>query len=183
MVPAQCEIEASFQYIDSYSENIHTYANNIRTEEGGKHLEGFKSAVAKVVNDYAIANKLVKDTQKLSGEDTREGLVAVVSVKVEEPQFEGQTKTKLGNDEIRTYTTKAVSEMLEIYLEEHPRQAKELINKCLLSQKAREAARKARENTRRKTAMDSNFLPGKLADCSSKNADECEIFIVEGETK
>lgn len=182
MVPAQCEIEASFQYIDSYSENIHTYANNIRTEEGGKHFEGFKAAVAKVVNDYAIANKLVKDTQKLSGEDTREGLVAVVSVKVEEPQFEGQTKTKLGNDEIRTYTTKAVSEALEIYLEEHPRQAKELINKCLLSQKAREAARNAREATRRKSVLENTALPGKLADCSEKDPSVCEIFIVEGDS-
>ena len=182
MVPAQCEIEASFQYIDSYSENIHTYANNIRTEEGGKHFEGFKAAVAKVVNDYAIANKLVKDTQKLSGEDTREGLVAVVSVKVEEPQFEGQTKTKLGNDEIRTYTTKAVSEVLEIYLEEHPRQAKELINKCLLSQKAREAARNAREATRRKSVLENTALPGKLADCSEKDPSVCEIFIVEGDS-
>ncbi len=182
MVPAQCEIEASFQYIDSYSENIHTYANNIRTEEGGKHFEGFKAAVAKTVNDYAIANKLVKDTQKLSGEDTREGLVAVVSVKVEEPQFEGQTKTKLGNDEIRTYTTKAVSEALEIYLEEHPRQAKELINKCLLSQKAREAARNAREATRRKSVLENTALPGKLADCSEKDPSVCEIFIVEGDS-
>ncbi len=182
MVPAQCEIEVSFQYIDSYSENIHTYANNIRTEEGGKHLEGFKTAIAKIVNDYAIANRMIKDTQKMSGEDTREGLVAVVSVKVEEPQFEGQTKTKLGNDEIRTYTTKAISEAFEIYLEEHPRQAKELINKCLLSQKAREAARNAREATRRKSVLENTALPGKLADCSEKDPSVCEIFIVEGDS-
>lgn len=182
MVPAQCEIEISFQYIDTYSENIHTYANNIRTEEGGKHLEGFKTAIAKVINDYALANKMIKETQKMSGEDTREGLVAVVSVKVEEPQFEGQTKTKLGNDEIRTYTTKAVTEAFEIYMEEHPRNAKELINKCLLSQKAREAARNAREATRRKSVLESTALPGKLADCSEKDASVCEIFIVEGDS-
>lgn len=182
MVPAQCEIEVSFQYTDTYSENIHTYANNICTEEGGKHLEGFKTALAKVINDYAINNKMIKDNQKMSGEDTREGLVAVVSVKVEEPQFEGQTKTKLGNDEIRTYTTKAVTEAFEIYMEEHPKNAKELINKCLLSQKAREAARNAREATRRKSVLESTALPGKLADCSEKDPSVCEIFIVEGDS-
>ena len=182
MVPAQCEIEVSFQYTDTYAENVHTYANNIRTEEGGKHLEGFKTAVAKIVNDYALNNKMIKDTQKMSGEDTREGIVAVVSVKVEEPQFEGQTKTKLGNDEIKTYTIKAVSEAFEIYMEEHPRQAKELINKCLLSQKAREAARNAREATRRKSVLESTALPGKLADCSEKDPSVCEIFIVEGDS-
>lgn len=182
MVPAQCEIEVSFQYTDTYTENVHSYANNIRTEEGGKHLEGFKLAVAKVINDYAINNKLIKDTQKMSGEDTREGLIAVVSVKVEEPQFEGQTKTKLGNDEIKTYTMKAVSEALDIYLEEHPAHAKELIGKCLLSQKAREAARNAREATRRKSVLESTSLPGKLADCSEKDASVCEIFLVEGDS-
>ncbi len=182
MVPAQCEIEVSFQYTDTYAENVHTYANNIRTEEGGKHLEGFKTALAKIVNDYALNNRMIKDTQKMSGEDTREGIVAVVSVKVEEPQFEGQTKTKLGNDEIKTYTIKAVSEAFEIYMEEHPRQAKELINKCLLSQKAREAARNAREATRRKSVLESTALPGKLADCSEKDPSVCEIFIVEGDS-
>ena len=182
LVPAQCEIEVSFQYTDTYAENVHSYANNIRTEEGGKHLEGFKTAVAKVVNDYATNNKMIKDNQKMTGEDTREGIVAVVSVKVEEPQFEGQTKTKLGNEEIRAYTIKAVTEAFDIYMEEHPRQAKELINKCLLSQKAREAARNAREATRRKSVLESTALPGKLADCSEKDPSVCEIFLVEGDS-
>ena len=181
-VPAVCEIEVSFQYTDSYQENIHTYVNNINTDEGGKHLDGFKNAIMKTVNDYAVNNKLIKDTVKMSGEDTREGIVAVVSVKVEEPQFEGQTKTKLGNEEIKTYTQKAVQETFADYMEEHPRESKELINKCLLSQKAREAARNARELTRRKSVLESTTLPGKLADCSEKNAKDCEIFIVEGDS-
>ena len=180
MVPSVCEIEVSFQYTDSYQENIHTYVNNINTDEGGKHLDGFKNAVMKVINDYAIGNKMIKDNVKMSSEDTREGIVAVVSVKVEEPQFEGQTKTKLGNEEIKTYTQKAVQEELANYMEEHPRESKELINKCLISQKAREAARNARELTRRKSVLENSTLPGKLADCSEKNAKDCEIFIVEG---
>lgn len=178
---ATCEIEFSFQYTDSYSENIYTYCNNINTEEGGKHLDGFKNSLMKIVNDYALENKLIKDAKfKLSGEDTREGIVAVISVKVEEPQFEGQTKTKLGTDEIKGFTAKAMEEVFKDYLEEHPKESKELINKCMLSQRAREAARNAREDTRRKSALESTSLPGKLADCSSKNASECEIFIVEG---
>ncbi len=181
-VDAKCEIEISFQYTDTYTENIHTYANNINTEEGGKHLDGFKAAIAKIINDYANADVKQKDVVKLSGEDTREGIVAVISVKVEEPQFEGQTKTKLGNDEIRAYVSKAVSEVFGEYLEEHPKQRVELINKCLLSQKAREAARNAREQTRRKSVLENTTLPGKLADCSSKDAKDCEIFIVEGDS-
>ena len=136
----------------------------------------------KIINDYAVENKMLKEKQKLSGEDTREGIVAVISVKVEEPQFEGQTKTKLGTDEIRTFVGKAMEETFKDYLEEHPKESKDLINKCLLSQRAREAARNAREDTRRKSALEVSTLPGKLADCSSKNASECEIFIVEGDS-
>ena len=179
-VDATCEIEFSFQYTDTYTENIHSYCNNINTEEGGKHVDGFKNSLMKIVNDYAISNKLIKDTNKLSGEDTREGLVAVISVKVEEPQFEGQTKTKLGTDEIKGFTAKTLEEAFKDYLEEHPKEAKELITKCALSQKAREAARNAREDTRRKSAMDSMALPEKFADCSSRDASQCEVFIVEG---
>lgn len=180
--PATTEIEFSFQYTDTYTENIHSYCNNINTEEGGKHVDGFKNSLMKIINDYATENKMLKEKQKLSGEDTREGIVAVISVKVEEPQFEGQTKTKLGTDEIRTFVGKAMEETFKDYMEEHPKESKELINKCLLSQRAREAARNAREDTRRKSALEVSTLPGKLADCSSKNASECEIFIVEGDS-
>ncbi len=180
---ATCEIEFSFQYTDTYTENLHSYCNNINTEEGGKHVDGFKNSLMKLINDYALENKLIKDAKyKLSGEDTREGIVAVISVKVEEPQFEGQTKTKLGTEEIRTFTAKAMEETFKDYLEEHPKESKDLINKCMLSQRAREAARNAREDTRRKSALESSTLPGKLADCSSRNASECEIFIVEGDS-
>ena len=179
---ATCEIEFSFQYTDSYTENIHSYCNNINTEEGGKHVDGFKNSLMKIINDYGMDNKLIKDKVKLSGEDTREGIIAVISVKVEEPQFEGQTKTKLGTDEIKGFTAKAMEECFKDYLEEHPKESKELINKCMLSQRAREAARNAREDTRRKSVLESSTLPGKLADCSSKNAKDCEIFIVEGDS-
>ncbi len=179
---ATCEIEFSFQYTDAYSEIILGYCNNIRTEEGGKHVDGFKNSLMKIINDYALENKLIKDKVKLSGEDTREGIVAVISVKVEEPQFEGQTKTKLGTEEIKTYTAKAMEEVFKDYLEEHPKESRELINKCMVSQKAREAARNAREDTRRKSALESTTLPGKLADCSCKDASLCEIFIVEGDS-
>ncbi|MBE7076449.1 MAG: DNA topoisomerase (ATP-hydrolyzing) subunit B [Clostridiales bacterium] len=179
-VPATCEIEFSFQYIDAYNENLHSYCNNINTEEGGKHVEGFKNSLMKIINEYAMNNNLIKEKNKLSGEDTREGIVAVISVKVEEPQFEGQTKTKLGTDEIKGFTAKAMEEYFKDYLEEHPKEAKELIDKCTLSQKAREAARNAREETRRKTATDSMSMPDKFADCSSRDASICEIFIVEG---
>lgn len=177
---ATTEIEFSFQYTDTYTENLHSYCNNINTEEGGKHVDGFKNSLMKIVNDYAFENKLIKEKGKLSGEDTREGIIAVISVKVEDPQFEGQTKTKLGTEEIKTFTQKAMEETFKDYLEEHPKEAKELINKCLLSQKAREAARNAREDTRRKSAMDSMALPEKFADCSSRDPKVCEIFIVEG---
>ena len=179
---ATCEIEFSFQFTDTYTENVHSYCNNIHTEEGGKHEEGFKNSLTKIINEYAQENKLMKEKMKLSGEDTREGIVAVISVKVEEPQFEGQTKTKLGTDEIKGFTSKAMEETLKDYLEEHPKEAKELINKCLLSQKAREAARNAREDTRRKSAMDNLSLSDKLADCSSRDASLCEIFLVEGKS-
>ena len=179
---ATCEIEFSFQYTDSYTENIHSYCNNINTEEGGKHVDGFKNSLMKIINDYGMDNKLIKDKVKLSGEDTREGIIAVISVKVEEPQFEGQTKTKLGTDEIKGFTAKAMEEFFKDYLEEHPKESKELINKCMLSQRAREAARNAREDTRRKSVLESSTLPGKLADCSSKDAKDCEIFIVEGDS-
>ncbi len=181
-VDATCEIEFSFQYTDTYTENIHSYCNNINTEEGGKHVDGFKNSLARIINDYALENKLIKEKAKLSGEDTREGIIAVISVKVEEPQFEGQTKTKLGTDEIRGFTAKAMDETFKDYLEEHPKESKELINKCMLSQRAREAARNAREDTRRKSALENTTLPGKLADCSSKDASQCEIFIVEGDS-
>lgn len=180
LVPATTEIEFSFQYTDTYTENLHSYCNNINTEEGGKHVDGFKNSLFKIVNEYAIKNGLIKDKVKLSGEDTREGIIAVISVKVEEPQFEGQTKTKLGTDEIKTFTAKAMEESFKDYLEEHPKEAKELISKVVLSQKAREAARNARENTRRQSAMESISLPDKFADCSSRDASKCEIFIVEG---
>ena len=179
---ATCEIEFSFQYTDAYTESIHSYCNNIHTEEGGKHVDGFKNSLMKIINDYALENKFVKDKGKLSGEDTREGIIAVISVKVEEPQFEGQTKTKLGTDEIKGFTAKAMEECFKDYLEEHPKESKELINKCLLSQKAREAARNAREDTRRKSVLESTSLPGKLADCASKDASICEIFLVEGDS-
>ena len=179
-IDATTEIEFSFQYTDTYTENVHSYCNNINTEEGGKHVDGFKNSLMKIVNEYAFENKLIKEKGKLSGEDTREGIIAVISVKVEDPQFEGQTKTKLGTDEIKGFTQKAMEETFKDYLEEHPKEAKELINKCLLSQKAREAARNAREDTRRKSAMDSMALPEKFADCSSRDPKVCEIFIVEG---
>lgn len=177
---ATCQIEFSFQYTDTYTENIHSYCNNINTEEGGKHVEGFKNGLTKTVIDYALENKIIKEKGKLTGEDIREGIVAVISVKVEEPQFEGQTKTKLGTDEIKGFTVKAMEETFKDYLEEHPKETKDLINKCLMSQKAREAARNAREDTRRKGALDSAALPGKLADCSEKDSSVCEIFLVEG---
>ena len=179
---ATTEIEFSFQYTDTYTENVHSYCNNINTEEGGKHVDGFKNSLMKIVNEYAFENKLIKEKGKLSGEDTREGIIAIISVKVEDPQFEGQTKTKLGTDEIKGFTQKAMEETFKDYLEEHPKEAKELINKCLLSQKAREAARNAREDTRRKSAMDSMALPEKFADCSSRDPKVCEIFIVEGQS-
>ncbi|MBE5748084.1 MAG: DNA topoisomerase (ATP-hydrolyzing) subunit B [Clostridiales bacterium] len=176
------EVEIALQYNDSYNEIIFTYANNINTEEGGAHLDGFKNALTKVVNDYGKKYNLLKDDDKLSGEDVREGLTAVISVKLAEPQFEGQTKTKLGNSEMRTAVARVVGEELGTYLEEHPREAKELILKCQTAKRAREAARNARELTRRKNVLESTTLPGKLADCTEKNAKLCEIYLVEGDS-
>ncbi len=176
------EIEVCFQYNDSYNEIINAYANNINTEEGGTHLDGFKNALTKVINDYAVKNKIIKETEKLSGEDCREGITAVISVKLREPQFEGQTKTKLGNSEMRTIVYKAMQEAFGDYLEEHPNEARELIMKSITAQRARDAARNARELTRRKGALESTTLPGKLADCSERDSSLCEIYIVEGDS-
>lgn len=176
-------VEVAMQYNDGYTENVLTFANNIQTHEGGTHLTGFRNALTKTVNDYARKYKLLKDSeQNLSGEDVREGLCAVISVKLEEPQFEGQTKTKLGNSELRNVTENVVSEKLEAFLEENPPVAKGIIEKCLMANRAREAARKARELTRRKNVLDSFSLPGKLADCSETDPSRCEIFIVEGDS-
>lgn len=175
-------VEIAMQYNDTYNEVLYSYANNINTEEGGTHLVGFKNALTKVLNDYAHAEKLVKDDFKLTGEDVREGLTAIISVKLSEPQFEGQTKTKLGNSEMRGIVEKALVEGLGTYLEENPREAKELIMKTVTAQKARDAARAARESTRRKGVLESTTLPGKLADCTDKDASHCEIYLVEGDS-
>ncbi|MDD4686172.1 MAG: DNA topoisomerase (ATP-hydrolyzing) subunit B [Clostridia bacterium] len=174
------EVEISFQYNNSYVEIIHAYANNINTQEGGTHLVGFKNGLTKVINDYAQKNKILKDTEKLSGDDCREGITAIVSVKLMNPQFEGQTKTKLGNSEIRAAVERAVQEGFGEYLEEHPKESRELILKCVTAQRARDAARSARELTRRKGLLESTTLPGKLADCSEKDPTHCEIYLVEG---
>ena len=175
-------VEIAMQYNDSYNEVMYSYANNINTEEGGTHLVGFKNALTRVLNDYAHAEKLVKDDFKLTGEDVREGLTAIVSVKLEELQFEGQTKTKLGNSEMRGIVEKALTEGLGTYLEENPKEAKDLIMKTVTAQKARDAARAARESTRRKGVLESTTLPGKLADCTDKDASHCEIYLVEGDS-
>ena len=176
-------LEVAMQYNDDYNENVFTFANNINTVEGGSHLVGFRTALTRVVNDYAKKYKYIKETDEgLKGEDIREGLSAIVSVKLVEPQFEGQTKTKLGNAYIRNMVDSAVSGALSVYLEEHPQEAKAIVEKCVTAARARDAARKARELTRRKTALDSTSLPGKLADCQEKDASKCEIFIVEGDS-
>jgi DNA gyrase subunit B len=176
-------VEVAMQHNDAYTEGSYSFVNNITTPEGGTHLTGFKNALTKTFNDYARTNKLLKDSDaNLSGDDIREGLTAIISVKIGEPQFEGQTKQKLGNSEARGAVENIVSEQLEIYLEQHPQVAKIIIDKSVLSQRAREAARKARELTRRKSALDGFSLPGKLADCSDKNPDNCEIYIVEGDS-
>ncbi len=177
-----CEVEIAMQYNDSYNEVIYSYANNINTEEGGTHLVGFKNGITKVINDYAHSANIIKDEEKLSGDDVREGLVAIVSVKLEEPQFEGQTKTKLGNSEMRPLVEKTVGDGFGTYLEENPKVARELILKCITAQRAREAARNARELTRRKGVLESTTLPGKLADCVDRNPKNCEIFLVEGDS-
>ena len=176
-------VEIAMQYTTSYSENIYTFVNNINTIEGGTHLEGFKRALTKVFNDYARSHNLLKDKDaNLQGEDIREGITAVVSVKVKEPQFEGQTKTKLGNSEVTGIVQSMVNEALATFLEENPNVAKAILEKCVSAARAREAARKARELVRRKSALETTTLPGKLADCSSKNAEECEVYIVEGDS-
>ncbi len=175
-------VEIAIQYNDSYNETMYSYANNINTEEGGTHLVGFKNALTRVLNDYAHKERLVKDDFKLTGEDVREGLTAIISVKLEEPQFEGQTKTKLGNSEMRGIVEKVLIEGLGTYLEENPREAKELIMKTVTAQKARDAARAARESTRRKGALESTTLPGKLSDCTDRDASHCEIYLVEGDS-
>lgn len=176
-------VEVALQYNDGYSENVFTYANNINTIEGGSHLAGFRAAMTRVINDYARKFKILKDSdQNLTGDDIREGLSAIISVKLTEPQFEGQTKTKLGNAYIRTLVDNAVTVGMATYLEENPAQAKLILDKCLSASRAREAARKARELTRRKSVLDSAALPGKLADCSEKDPSKCELFIVEGDS-
>lgn len=175
-------VEIAMQYNDSYSELIYSYANNINTEEGGTHLNGFKNALTKVINDYAHKANLIKDEEKLSGDDVREGLTAIVSVKLTNPQFEGQTKTKLGNSEMRGIVERALSEGFGTYLEESPKEAKELVIKSITAQRARDAARNARELTRRKGILESTTLPGKLADCTDKDASHCEIYLVEGDS-
>ena len=176
-------VEIAFQYTTSYSENIYTFVNNINTVEGGTHLEGFKRALTKSFNDYAKSHNILKEKDgNLQGEDIREGITAVVSVKVKEPQFEGQTKTKLGNSNVTGIVQSLVNEALSNFLEENPAVSKAILEKCVSASRAREAARKARELVRRKTALETTTLPGKLADCSSKNAEECEVYIVEGDS-
>ena len=175
-------IEVAIQYNDGYNETIFSYANNIHTEEGGTHLDGFKAALTKVINDAGHRLNILKENDKLSGEDVREGITAVVSVKLTEPQFEGQTKTKLGNSSMRSFVQKATVEHLGTYLEENPSQARELILRCITAQKARDAARNARELTRRKGILENTTLPGKLADCSEKRSELCEIYLVEGDS-
>ena len=175
-------VEVSMQHNDSYTENSYSFVNNITTPEGGTHLTGFKNALTKTFNAYAKANKLIKDTESLSGEDIREGMTAIVSIKIGEPQFEGQTKQKLGNSEARGAVDSIVSEQLMIYLEQHPQVAKVILEKSIMAQRAREAARKARDLTRRKSALEGLALPGKLADCSDKDPKNCEIYIVEGDS-
>ena len=176
------EVEIALQFNDGYNEIIYAYANNINTEEGGAHLDGFKNALTKVVNDYAKKANLLKGEEKLSGDDVREGLTAVISVKLEDPQFEGQTKTKLGNSTMRTAVTRVLTEELATYFEENPKEARDLVLKCISAQRAREAARNARELTRRKGVLESNALPGKLSDCTERDPKYSEIFLVEGDS-
>ncbi len=176
-------VEIAIQYTTAYSENIYTFVNNINTIEGGTHLEGFKRALTKVFNDYARSHNILKEKDvNLQGEDIREGITAVISVKVKEPQFEGQTKTKLGNSEVTGIVVSMMNDALSAFLEENPNVAKAILEKCISASRAREAARKARELVRKKSSLETSTLPGKLADCSSKNADECEVFIVEGDS-
>lgn len=176
------EVEIAFQYNNGYNEIINSYANNINTEEGGTHLEGFKNSLTKIINDYGKNNRILKDTEKLSGDDVREGLTAIISVKLKDPQFEGQTKTKLGNSEMRKIVSDAMQEKFGDYLEENPSVGKELVLKCITAKRARDAARNARDLTRRKGILESTTLPGKLADCTSKDRSQSEIYLVEGDS-
>ncbi len=176
------EVEIAFQYNDSYNEVIHAYANNINTQEGGTHVDGFRKSLTKLINEYGHKLKVLKDADKLTGEDVKEGLSAVISVKLRNPQFEGQTKTKLGNSEMRGAVDKAMENVFGAFLEENPNKARELILKSVTAQKAREAARNARELTRRKGYLESTTLPGKLADCTERDPKLCEIYLVEGES-
>jgi len=175
-------VEIAMQYTNSYAENVYSFANNINTHEGGTHIIGFKTALTRVANDYVKANKLSKEDIKLTGDDVREGLTAIISVKLLEPQFDGQTKTKLGNSDVKGIVDSLVTDGLAEYFEENPKVANVILEKALLAQKAREAAKKARELTRRKSALEVSTLPGKLADCSDKNPAVCEIYIVEGDS-
>lgn len=175
-------VEVAMQHNDSFNENCYSFVNNITTPEGGTHLAGFKSALTKTFNDYARKAKLIRENESLDGEDIREGLTAIISIKIEDPQFEGQTKQKLGNSEARSAVDRVVSTQLELFLEQNPQVARLICDKAILAQRARAAARKARDLTRRKTALDGMALPGKLADCSDKNPENCEIYIVEGDS-
>ncbi len=176
------DVEIAMQYNDGYSENVLAFANNIHTTEGGTHLSGFRSALTRCFNDYAKKNNLVKGDMQFAGEDIREGLTAIISVKLTNPQFEGQTKTKLGNSDVQGIVSSLVGEGLDDYLEENPAEARKIIDKALQAYQAREAARKARELTRRKSALENTTLPGKLADCSERDPSKCEIYIVEGDS-
>ena len=176
------DIEIALQYIDSYNENVFTYANNINTKEGGTHLVGFKSALTRVINDFLKKGKYDKNITQLSGDDVREGLVAIISVKIPEPQFEGQTKMKLGNSEVKGIVESATHENLSLFFDENPQDVKKIIEKCILGARARIAAKKARDLTRRKSALEHDTLPGKLSDCSERDPSKCEIYIVEGDS-
>ena len=175
-------IEIAMQYNDGYNETVYSYANNINTEEGGTHLDGFKNTLTKVINDYAKEHKILKDEERVSGDDVREGLVAIISVKLVDPQFEGQTKTKLGNSEMRGLVSKALVDGLGTYFEENPATAKSVIEKAVSASRAREAARKARESVRRKTGLESGQMPEKLQDCNERDASLCELYVVEGDS-
>jgi DNA gyrase subunit B len=181
-VKDKIDIEVALQYIDTYNENLYTYANNINTREGGTHLIGFRSALTRVLNDYLKKGKFDKNITQISGDDSKEGLVAIISVKIPEPQFEGQTKMKLGNGEVKGLVESATYENLSYYFEDNPQEVKKIIDKCIQSARARLAAKKARDLTRRKNALEHDTLPGKLSDCSEKDPKKCELFIVEGDS-
>jgi len=181
-VKDRIDIEVAIQYIDTYNENVFTYANNINTREGGTHLIGFRSALTRVLNDFLKKGKFDKNITQVSGDDAKEGLVAIISVKIPEPQFEGQTKMKLGNGEVKGLVESATYENLSMYFEENPQEVKKIIDKCILSARARIAAKKARDLTRRKNALEHDTLPGKLSDCSEKDPSKCELYLVEGDS-